>query len=224
MRSWGWKNLFLFSFSISNLDIFTFSDLTLLFWCSLNHPIIVLITPPRNRGGVIFSLQFVCVSDSACEQNSSRMACWLINYCFVATKTMNISTFGRVNKLIWLLNSQFKNQSEMKFTLPNSTHLLTQKLVRVISNFIPQLMTSGSCKIKRWPENNFPRCRRFKALRKHQMTQHISKGRITYFLIESFWSIDNFFLLTLIGNLLNWMVSAGLLIANILLKKVWYVR
>ena len=31
---------------------------------------------PRNRGGVIFSLQFVCVSvcvpDSACEQNSSR--------------------------------------------------------------------------------------------------------------------------------------------------------
>ena len=34
------------------------------------------VTPPRNRGGVIFSLQFVCVSvcmpDTACEQNSSR--------------------------------------------------------------------------------------------------------------------------------------------------------
>ena len=36
----------------------------------------ILVTPPRFRGGVIFSLQFVCVSvcvsDFACEQNSSR--------------------------------------------------------------------------------------------------------------------------------------------------------
>ena len=35
-----------------------------------------LFTPPRNRGGVIFSLQFVCVcvcvSGTSCEQNSSR--------------------------------------------------------------------------------------------------------------------------------------------------------
>ena len=40
----------------------------------------LLVTPPRNRGGVIFSLQFVCVSvclcvcvsGTSCEQNSSR--------------------------------------------------------------------------------------------------------------------------------------------------------
>ena len=38
--------------------------------------VISIFTPPRNRGGVIFSLQFVCVSvsvsGSACEQDSSR--------------------------------------------------------------------------------------------------------------------------------------------------------
>ena len=37
-----------------------------------------IFTPPRNRGGIIFSFQFVCVcvclSGSACEQNSSRAA------------------------------------------------------------------------------------------------------------------------------------------------------
>ena len=32
----------------------------------------ILITPPQNRGGVIFSLQFVCVRLISCEQNSSR--------------------------------------------------------------------------------------------------------------------------------------------------------
>ena len=35
-----------------------------------------VITPPQNRGEVIFSLQFVfvsvCLFGSACEQNSSR--------------------------------------------------------------------------------------------------------------------------------------------------------
>ena len=44
------------------------------------YSIDIIITPPRNRGGVIFSLQFVCVSvclsvcvsDSTCEQNSDR--------------------------------------------------------------------------------------------------------------------------------------------------------
>ena len=40
--------------------------------------IYIIITPPRNQWGVIFSLQFVClcvsvcVCDSPCEQNSSR--------------------------------------------------------------------------------------------------------------------------------------------------------
>ena len=51
---------------------------------SLYFDKIYLFTPPRNRGGVIFSLQFVCVSvclcvcvcvcvsGTSCEQNSSR--------------------------------------------------------------------------------------------------------------------------------------------------------
>ena len=41
--------------------------------------IFMIVTPPRNRGGVIFSLQFVCVCvsvclwvSSTCEKNSSR--------------------------------------------------------------------------------------------------------------------------------------------------------
>ena len=38
--------------------------------------IMLFVTPPRNHGGVIFSLQFVCVcvclSGSACKQNSSQ--------------------------------------------------------------------------------------------------------------------------------------------------------
>ena len=59
-------------------------------WCSKKHSdtftssykiyIMLIFTPPRNRGGVIFSLQFVCVwvcvsvcvSNFSCEQNSSR--------------------------------------------------------------------------------------------------------------------------------------------------------
>ena len=55
-----------------------------------------IITPPRNRGGVIFSLQFVCVcvclsvcvSGNSCEQNSSRTNApiWMrfsLNGCFL---------------------------------------------------------------------------------------------------------------------------------------------
>ena len=43
-----------------------------------SHILVQIITPPRNRGGVIFSLQFVCVSVCvcvrlfSCEQNSSQ--------------------------------------------------------------------------------------------------------------------------------------------------------
>ena len=33
---------------------------------------VTIFTPTWNRGGVIFSLQFVCLSGSACEQNSSK--------------------------------------------------------------------------------------------------------------------------------------------------------
>ena len=48
---------------------------------SCNTKMRVMIIPPRNRGGIIFSLQFVCVSvclcvclcvRNSCEQNSSR--------------------------------------------------------------------------------------------------------------------------------------------------------
>ena len=50
--------------------------------CVLRMLLGLFVTPPRNRGGVIFSLQFVCVSVYvcvcvcvrlfSCEQNSSR--------------------------------------------------------------------------------------------------------------------------------------------------------
>ena len=32
----------------------------------------LIIKPPQNREGVIFSLQFVCVSGYSCEQSSSQ--------------------------------------------------------------------------------------------------------------------------------------------------------
>ena len=44
----------------------------------------IFFTPPQNLGGVVFSLQFVCVCvfDSAYEQNSSRTDATILNIIF----------------------------------------------------------------------------------------------------------------------------------------------
>ena len=43
---------------------------------TIHISMIPLITPPRNRGGVIFSLQFVCVSVCVCVYVSVRTFLW----------------------------------------------------------------------------------------------------------------------------------------------------
>ena len=47
----------------------------------------IFFTPPQNLGGVVFSLQFVCVCvfDSAYEQNSSRTDATILNIIFAKT-------------------------------------------------------------------------------------------------------------------------------------------
>ena len=49
--------IFLLSFKVMDVEVFAFSE------CFL---VCLFFTPPRNRGGVIFSLLFVCVCVCVC--------------------------------------------------------------------------------------------------------------------------------------------------------------
>ena len=61
----------------------------------------LIFTPPRNHGGVIFSLQFVCLS--ACEQNSNQTDAlistqlWLINLHFLTLPVL----LGKFQAIDW---------------------------------------------------------------------------------------------------------------------------
>ena len=94
--------------------------------------IIIFITPPRNRGGVIFSLQFVCVcvflsvclfvcvSSSSCEQNSSRTD---------APIWMLVSLNGCL--LHWL-GKRFAKNSNLDILKIRSHHLIENVIIVIL--------------------------------------------------------------------------------------------